>query len=70
MAKTTINENLCKGCSLCIAVCPKKIIHLKQDQLNAKGYTPAYITEEDMEQCIACAFCGIICPDSAIEVEK
>ena len=70
MAKTTINENLCKGCALCVEVCPKKIIHLQQDKLNAKGYTPAYISEEDMEKCIACAFCGMMCPDSAIVVEK
>ena len=70
MAKTTINENLCKGCGLCIQVCPKKIINLKKDQLNAKGYNPAFITEADMEKCIACAFCGMMCPDSAITVEK
>lgn len=68
MAKMTVNENVCKGCGLCINVCPKKIIVLAKGRLNAKGYTPAEVT--DMSVCIGCAMCGIMCPDSAITVEK
>ena len=68
MAKMTVNENVCKGCGLCVEVCPKKIIALDKLRLNAKGYHPATVT--DMEQCIGCAMCGIMCPDSAITVER
>jgi len=64
----TIDETLCKGCELCVSVCPEKIILLDGRKLNEKGYNPAYVT--DMEQCIACAMCAVMCPDSAIRVEK
>jgi len=68
MAKITIDETLCKGCELCIDVCPKKIVAIAGDRLNARGYHPAYVT--DQSKCIGCAFCAIICPDVAITVEK
>lgn len=67
MAKVTFNENLCKGCGLCVTACPKKIVALK-DILNAKGYHPAGV--EKTEECIGCAFCATMCPDCVITVEK
>ena len=68
MPKVTINENVCKGCGLCVSVCPKSILKLDENRLNAKGHSPAAVTEQ--EKCIACAFCAKICPDCAITVEK
>lgn len=68
MAKITIDENVCKGCELCVNACPKHIIALSGDKLNAKGYHPARVT--DMEQCIGCASCAVMCPDCAITVER
>ncbi len=67
MAKVTFNEGLCKGCGLCVGACPKGIIELR-DNLNAKGYHPAGVT--DAEKCIGCAFCATMCPDCVITVEK
>ena len=67
MAKVTFNENLCKGCGLCVTACPKHIVALK-DTLNAKGYSPAGVTNPD--ECIGCAFCATMCPDCVITVEK
>ena len=40
MAKVTFREERCKGCGLCIEVCPTKIIVENQDRINAKGYFP------------------------------
>ena len=68
MTKVTFNEDLCKGCGLCVSVCPKKILRLAAHRMNDKGYNPAEVTDE--AACIGCAMCGIICPDSAIAVEK
>ncbi len=68
MAKVTISENICKGCGLCTAACPKKIVVLAQDILNAKGYHPAKVS--DMSRCIGCAMCATMCPDCAIKVER
>ena len=36
MAKVTFNKDKCKGCSLCVGVCPKGIVALSSE-LNAKG---------------------------------
>ena len=66
--KVTFREEICKGCSLCVSVCPKKIIFLSPERINQKGYQPATVT--DMTACIACGMCAIMCPDSVIKVEK
>lgn len=68
MAKVEFREDRCKGCELCIAVCPKKIVVLRCDRLNARGFHPAGV--DAMEQCTGCAFCAQICPDGVIEVER
>ena len=67
----TIDRELCKGCYLCLSVCPKEVI-TKSERLNQKGYYPAKF-EEDEEKgkmCIACVQCATICPDIAIEVYR
>ena len=68
MAKAIVDEKVCKGCGLCISVCPKKLLRLATERMNDKGYNPAVLSDESA--CIGCAMCGIICPDSAITVEK
>jgi 2-oxoglutarate ferredoxin oxidoreductase subunit delta len=68
MAKVTFSNELCKGCGLCVVACPKKIVALSADNINAKGFQTAEVT--DMNACIACAFCAIMCPDVVIQVEK
>lgn len=68
MAKITINENVCKGCELCVTACPRKLIALSKDKINAKGYHPAHLTDES--QCIGCSMCALMCPDVAITVER
>jgi len=67
MAKVTFNEERCKGCELCLSVCPKNILR-KADKINALGFKPVEIA--DQNQCIGCAFCATICPDSVISIEK
>ncbi len=67
MAKVTFSTDKCKGCGLCISVCPKHILAFS-DQINAKGYHPAECVK--LEDCIGCAFCARMCPDCVIQVEK
>jgi 2-oxoglutarate ferredoxin oxidoreductase subunit delta len=64
--KVTFDEDRCKGCELCVTVCPVKIIKMDKSRMNAKGYHPATIYE--MDKCIACANCATICPDLVITV--
>jgi len=68
MAKVTFNYERCKGCKLCITVCPKKIVMINTEKLNLKGFHPTDVVE--MDKCTGCGFCAIICPDCVIEVEK
>ena len=68
MAKVTFNEDLCKGCGLCVDACPKHLLEIAKGKINAKGRSPARIT--DQEKCIGCAFCATMCPDCVITVEK
>lgn len=68
MARIIVDEDFCQGCELCVEACPKKIVALDEKRLNAKGYHPA--TCIDMEKCIACKACAIMCPTCAIVVER
>ena len=67
-AKVTFNLDRCKGCGLCVSVCPKHIFSLDETVTNVKGYHPSGIIDQD--KCIACGNCARICPDSVITVEK
>ncbi|MDO7786417.1 4Fe-4S binding protein [Desulforamulus aquiferis] len=67
MSTVTFREERCKGCELCIIVCPEKIITLA-DHFNAMGFHPATVTE--MDKCKGCAMCARMCPDVVIEVMK
>jgi len=68
MKKITIDTSRCKGCDLCVAACPKKILKLSETALNKRGVHPVELTDE--AACISCAFCAMMCPDSVITVEK
>ncbi len=68
MAKITFDEERCKGCGLCESACPKNIIALKKDKINAKGYHPANVIDQSL--CIGCGSCAIMCPDVIITVER
>ena len=70
MNKVTFKTELCKGCGLCVDACPKKIVKLDADRLNAKGYNVAGVSDEDMALCLGCAMCARMCPDCVITVEK
>ena len=64
--KITIDKEKCKGCGLCVAVCPKGSIVISE-QSNSKGDYPARPTNGD---CTACCNCAVVCPDAAIEVQS
>ena len=63
----SFEKNKCKGCELCISVCPKDILALS-DTPNVKGYRPATCLDET--QCIGCTSCARMCPDSIITIIK
>lgn len=62
-----IDQELCKGCQICIAFCPKKEIS-PAGKLNAGGYLPA--SYNNSGECTGCAICALVCPDVCIEVYR
>jgi 2-oxoglutarate ferredoxin oxidoreductase subunit delta len=60
-----IDTNRCKGCGLCVAVCPKKVLELSSE-VSPKGYFPAY--QARPEDCVFCTTCCLMCPDVAITI--
>jgi 2-oxoglutarate ferredoxin oxidoreductase subunit delta len=67
MPKINIDENICKGCELCVIACPRKILELNKSKINAKGYHPVHMIDES--KCTGCASCAIMCPDVVITLE-
>ena len=63
--KHIIETERCKGCGLCVSVCPKKVLEIS-DTVSAKGYFPAFQARPD--DCIQCTLCCIMCPDVAITI--
>ncbi len=53
-----IRESWCKGCAICVDVCPKNVLamnHLKAAVVN-------------LQNCIVCGRCEANCPDFCLEV--
>jgi 2-oxoglutarate ferredoxin oxidoreductase subunit delta len=56
-----ITHKYCKGCNICVAFCPKKVLEL--DEVG-KVYA------KEPEKCISCGQCELRCPDYVIKVTK
>lgn len=55
-----VNRDWCKGCGICSAFCPKKVL-----EIDEWGKVAAARPED----CIACRLCEHRCPDLAVTVE-
>jgi Pyruvate/2-oxoacid:ferredoxin oxidoreductase delta subunit len=56
-----IHRNYCKGCKICVADCPEKILALDPEAI-------AVVTE--IGRCVFCGVCAVRCPDFAIALER
>lgn len=67
MPKVEIKTQNCKSCGYCVKFCPKGVLKVGE-QVNAKGYQ--YVTVKNMDACVACLSCALMCPEAAIEIYK
>jgi len=61
-----IANDRCKGCGLCVVVCPKHVLELDSAIVNALGYHSVRLTDGDA--CTSCALCARVCPDAVFAV--
>lgn len=59
-AKMTIDTEKCKGCGLCVSVCPLKIMEIDKSITNKKGITPPAISV--LKNALLGGNCAITCP--------
>ena len=58
-----IDEELCKGCNICVELCGKHVFTISE-QINQRGYyvpVPTHLTK-----CTGCLICELICPELAV----
>ena len=65
--EVSILTRYCKGCGLCVDVCPQGVLFLAEKP-NRHGIMPAAVCEE--RDCSGCLKCVAVCPDAAIEVYR
>ncbi len=58
-----IDARLCKGCELCLPVCPPRVL-----EMSARTGPSGFRFPLLREGCTGCELCAEICPDFCIEV--
>jgi len=60
-----VRTDSCKGCGLCIALCPRHIL-VFSERINARGVR--YAVPGQPHNCADCGTCYMVCPDAAVEI--
>lgn len=60
-----VSPDLCKSCGLCIEKCPVKCLSFDKEN---NQYLGMPTVKCDVEKCIRCKTCEVVCPDCAISV--
>ncbi|MGV0793760.1 4Fe-4S dicluster domain-containing protein [Mycolicibacterium sp. XJ1819] len=63
LGTVVIDIPACKGCELCVVVCPPRVLEMAEEH-NEQGYRYPRL----LEGCIACGLCAQICPDTVFQV--
>ena len=62
MVHVEIREAACRGCQMCVDICPTKVFEYDAVAVKAK-----VVASED---CIACMSCAYLCPSRALRHES
>ncbi len=58
MIEIALNEQACRGCELCVDICPTRVFDFETKKRLCQVTHP--------EDCIACLSCAYICPSGAL----
>ena len=62
-----IDEDLCKGCDICIELC-RPDVFIKSEKINSRGY---YVpVPASVNKCTGCMICELVCPELAVIIKK
>ena len=59
MLTMEIREDGCRGCQMCVDICPTKVLSFDAKLMKARIDIP--------EDCIGCLSCSYLCPSGAIK---
>ncbi len=65
--KIELRQDWCKGCYLCIEICPIDGIFGRSDEISTRGFQNVTV---EPANCTGCMLCELLCPDLAITVEE
>jgi 2-oxoglutarate ferredoxin oxidoreductase subunit delta len=60
-----IDEQRCKGCELCVAACPPRVLVMSH-KVNEMGYRYPVLNDG----CTGCTACQLVCPDFVFSVYR
>ncbi len=63
--RITLDQNFCKGCDICLKLCPKEVFEEVQ-KIGSKGFKPRIVANP--KNCTGCGQCELLCPEMAITV--
>lgn len=61
MVQITVDQDACRGCEMCVEICPVDVYTFDDSKAKAVVSIP--------ENCIACLSCMYVCPSEAIEMQ-
>ncbi len=64
-SEIVVDPKLCKGCDICISVCPHDVLEKSSEVDNRGFFLPVVV---DIDACRVCGLCELECPDFAISV--
>jgi 2-oxoglutarate ferredoxin oxidoreductase subunit delta len=66
MPTIVVNTDWCKGCYLCVELCPRHVLDIDPTAF-VQGVHPVVVARP--QDCSACRQCELLCPDLAIQVD-